>query len=31
MKRVCGFAASHTLAHYYAALHQVAWSVGLSL
>ena len=31
MKRVCGFAVSHTVTHYYAASHRVAWSVGLSV
>ena len=31
MKRLCGFAASHIVTHYYAALHGVAWSVGLSV
>jgi len=31
MKRVCGFAVSYAVTHYYAALHRVAWSVGLSV
>jgi len=31
MKRVCGFAVSHTVTHYYDASHPVAWSVGLSV
>jgi len=31
MKRVCGFAESHIIMHYYAASHRVAWSVGLSV
>jgi len=31
MKRVCGFAVSHIVTHYYAASHGVAWSVGLSV
>jgi len=31
MKRVCGFAVSHTVTHYYVASHWVAWSVGLSV
>ena len=31
MKRVCGFAVSHIVTHYYAASHRVAWSVGLTV
>jgi len=31
MKQVCGFTVSHTVTHYYAASHRVAWSVGLSV
>jgi len=31
MKRVYGFDVSHTVTYYYAALHGVAWSVGLSV
>jgi len=31
MKRVCGFAISHIVTHYYDASHRVAWSVGLSV
>jgi len=31
MKRLCAFAVSHIATHYYAALHRVAWSVGLSV
>ena len=31
MKLLCAFAISHTVTHYYAASHRVAWSVGLSV
>jgi len=31
MKRVCGFAVSHIVTHYYEASRRVAWSVGLSV
>jgi len=31
MKRVCVFAVSHIVTHYYAASHRVAWSVSLSI
>jgi len=31
MKRLCGFAVSHIVTHYYAASHRVAWSVGVSV
>jgi len=31
MKRVCGFAISHIVSRYYAALYRVAWSIGLSV
>ena len=31
MKRVCGFAVSHIVTHYYASSHRVAWSVGMSV
>ena len=31
MKRLCGFAVSHIITHYYAASRRVAWSVGLSV
>jgi len=31
MKRVCGFAVSHIVTHYYGTSHRVAWSVGLSV
>jgi len=31
MKRLCGFAVSHIVTHYYATSHRVAWSVGLSV
>jgi len=31
MKRVCVFAVSHTVTHYYAASHRVPWSVCLSV
>jgi len=31
MKWLCGFAVSHIVTHYYAALHWLAWSVGLSV
>jgi len=30
MKRVCGFAISHTVTHYYSTSHRVTWSVVLS-
>jgi len=31
MKRLCGFAVSDIVTHYYAALHRLAWSVALSV
>jgi len=31
MKRLCGFAVSHIVTHYYAAWYRVAWSVALSV
>jgi len=31
MKRLCGFAVSHIVTHYYATSHRAAWSVSLSV